>query len=91
MKILKAKLHQLELQKREEEKSKLRGEFHEAAWGNQIRSYVMQPYQLVKDHRTKHETAQVDDVLNGELLPFMESYLRWNVEGRPNRASSDDE
>jgi peptide chain release factor 2 len=91
MKILKAKLHQLELQKREEEKSKLRGEFHEAAWGNQIRSYVMQPYRLVKDHRTKHETAQVDDVLNGELLPFMESYLRWNAEGRPKRVSNDEE
>lgn len=85
MKILKAKLFQIELQKRQTEKAKLRGEYHEAAWGNQIRSYVLQPYRLVKDHRTKHETAQVDDVLNGDLLPFMDSYLRWNKEGRPKR------
>lgn len=91
MKILKAKLHLLELQKREAEKAKLRGEFHEAAWGNQIRSFVLQPYRLVKDHRTKHESAQVDDVLNGQLLPFMESYLRWNAEGRPKRVTGKDE
>ncbi len=91
MKILKAKLHLLEMQKREAEKAKLRGEFHEAAWGNQIRSYVLQPYRLVKDHRTKHETAQVDAVLNGQLLPFMEAYLRWVKEGRPRTVGKNDE
>ncbi len=90
MKILKAKLHQLELQKRADEKSKLRGEYHEAAWGNQIRSYVLQPYRMVKDHRTKQETSQVDQVLNGDLLPFMEAYLRWVKAGRPKVAGSDD-
>lgn len=83
MKILKAKLHQLSLAKRAEEKSQLRGEYHEAAWGNQIRSYVLQPYRMVKDHRTKQETSQVDQVLNGDLLPFMEAYLRWIKAGRP--------
>lgn len=81
MKILQAKLNALELQKRAEEKAKLRGEYHEAAWGNQIRSYVMQPYRLVKDHRTKHETSQVDEVLDGNLLPFMEAYLQWKKSG----------
>ncbi len=83
MKILYAKLLQLEIEKKAAEKAKLRGEYHEAAWGNQIRSYVMQPYRLVKDHRTKHETSQVDAVLNGDLMPFMDAYLRWVKAGRP--------
>lgn len=90
MKILRAKLNQIEIDKRAEEKSKLRGEYHEAAWGNQIRSYVLQPYRMVKDHRTKQETSQVDDVLNGQLLPFMEAYLRWNAAGRPRIAAEED-
>lgn len=81
MKILQAKLNALEIKKRAEEKAKLRGEYHEAAWGNQIRSYVMQPYRLVKDHRTKHETSQVDQVLDGDLTPFMEAYLQWKKAG----------
>lgn len=91
MKILAAKLHHLELQKREAEKQKLRGEYHEAAWGNQIRSYVLQPYRMVKDHRTKHETSQVEQVLNGDLLPFMDAYLRWVKAGRPKITSTDNE
>lgn len=90
MKILQAKLHHLEMQKQADEKSKLRGEYHEAAWGNQIRSYVLQPYQMVKDHRTKHETGQVDDVLNGEILPFIEAFLRWDKAGRPRIESGED-
>lgn len=90
MKILKAKLFQLELEKRAAEKAKLRGEYHEAAWGNQIRSYVLQPYRLVKDHRTKQETSQVDEVLNGKLLPFMDAYLRWDKAGRPRVSGGDD-
>lgn len=90
MKILKAKLHQLDLQKLADEKAELRGEYHEAAWGNQIRSYVLQPYRMVKDHRTKQETSQVDDVLNGDLLPFMEAFLRWNKAGRPRIEGTED-
>ncbi len=91
MKILTAKLQHLELQKRAAEKAKLRGEYHEAAWGNQIRSYVLQPYRLVKDHRTKHETSQVEDVLNGLLTGFIEAYLRWDKAGRPRVAGEDDQ
>lgn len=91
MKILIAKLQHLEMQKRAAEKAKLRGEYHEAAWGNQIRSYVLQPYRMVKDHRTKHETSQVEDVLNGQLTGFIEAYLRWDKAGRPRVAGEDDQ
>ncbi len=91
MKILKAKLHQLDLEKRADEKAKLRGEYHEAAWGNQIRSYVLQPYRMVKDHRTKQETSQVDAVLGGDLLAFMDAYLRWVKAGRPKRISGNED
>jgi peptide chain release factor 2 len=77
MKILKAKLHQEYLKEKEEEKRKLRGEQKSAEWGSQIRSYVLHPYKLVKDHRTKHETAQAEEVLGGNLAGFMESYLRY--------------
>lgn len=91
MKILIAKLQHLEMQKRADEKAKLRGEYHEAAWGNQIRSYVLQPYRLVKDHRTKQETSQVDDVLSGDLTAFIEAYLRWDRAGRPKISGADDQ
>jgi peptide chain release factor 2 len=77
MKILKSKLFQIEEEKRTAEELKMRGEAQKAEWGKQIRSYVLQPYQMVKDHRTQHETAQVRDVLDGDLVPFMEAYLRW--------------
>lgn len=90
MKILKAKLHQIEIDRLAAEKAQLRGEYHEAAWGNQIRSYVLQPYRMVKDHRTKQETSQVDDVLAGDLLAFMDAYLRWNKAGRPRVIGADD-
>jgi peptide chain release factor 2 len=76
LKILKARLHQLSLAKQEEEKQLLRGEYTEAAWGNQIRSYVLQPYKLVKDHRTKFESRDPQKVLDGALDPFVEAWLR---------------
>ena len=76
MKILKAKLHKKYLEELEEEKRKLRGESVAAEWGSQIRSYVLHPYKMVKDHRTKHETAQAEKVLEGDLNEFMESYLK---------------
>lgn len=79
MKILKSKLHKITLEKQQEEKQKLRGEYQSAEWGSQIRSYVLQPYQMVKDHRTKYEESNPDAVLNGEFDGFIESYLRWNV------------
>ncbi len=77
MRYLKAKLHQRSMSQREEERQELRGEYHEAAWGNQIRSYVLNPYKMVKDHRTNYETDQVQDVLDGQLLPFIEEYIKW--------------
>ena len=76
MKILRARLHQLNLAEQTKEKEKLRGEYHEAAWGNQIRSYVIHPYKLVKDHRSDFETADPNAVLDGKLEPFAEAFLK---------------
>jgi peptide chain release factor 2 len=76
MKILTAKLHQKYLEEKEKEKERLRGEQVSAEWGSQIRSYVIHPYKMVKDHRTKFETSNVDDVFAGNLRGFMESYLK---------------
>ena len=80
LKILKSKLFKLEEEKKEKQELKLRGEAQKAEWGKQIRSYVLQPYKMVKDHRTKYEIQDVDAVLNGELEGFMESYLRYKHE-----------
>jgi len=76
MKILKSKLHQLQLKARDEKKLELRGDYQSAEWGNQIRSYVLHPYKMVKDHRTEHETSDAQGVLDGDLEPFMEAYLK---------------
>ena len=73
---LQSKLQQYYEAEAEEEKQKLRGEYTEAAWGNQARSYVLHPYKMVKDHRTGEETDKVDVVLDGEIMPFVEAYLR---------------
>jgi len=75
LKILKARLYDLELKKREEEKRKKDAEKKEIAWGSQIRSYVLHPYKLVKDLRTGYETSNAEGVLDGDLMPFIESYL----------------
>jgi peptide chain release factor 2 len=79
MNVLKAKLYMLEQQKRDAEMAKLYSKKGEIAWGNQIRSYVLQPYRMVKDHRTDFQTGNVDAVLDGELDGFIESYLRHRV------------
>jgi peptide chain release factor 2 len=76
MKLLQARLSRLEEQKREEELSKLYSEKGEIAFGSQIRSYVLQPYQMIKDHRTDAETGRVDAVLDGDIDMFIEAYLR---------------
>jgi peptide chain release factor 2 len=76
MKVLKARLLERELQRQREERRKLRGEYREAAWGNQIRSYVLHPYNLVKDHRTNTETSNTQAVLDGDIDLFVEAFLR---------------
>jgi len=76
MRVLRARLLQLEEEKRREEIAELKGEHVDAGWGNQIRSYVLHPYQMIKDHRTNHETGNVQAVLDGRLDGFMETYLR---------------
>jgi len=76
LKILKAKLFKLEEEKKDKEEKKMRGEAQKAEWGKQVRSYVMQPYQMVKDHRTDYETSDIQKVLDGDLDGFMEAYLR---------------
>jgi peptide chain release factor 2 len=82
MKMLKSKLYMLEQQKRDAELAKLYSDKGEIAWGNQIRSYVLQPYQMVKDHRTNLQTGNVDAVLNGDLDDFIESYLRYRAKNK---------
>jgi peptide chain release factor 2 len=79
MKLLRAKLLDMELRKKEEEIAALRGERRDIAWGNQIRSYVFQPYSLVKDHRTGVEAGNVQAVMDGELDQFITAYLKKKV------------
>lgn len=79
MQMLKAKLYMLKKEANAEKLSDIRGEITEIGWGNQIRSYVMQPYTMVKDHRTNAETGNVDAVLDGALDLFMNEYLKWNA------------
>jgi peptide chain release factor 2 len=76
MKVLKARLLEREMKRRSEEQSQLRGEHVSAGWGNQIRSYVLHPYQLIKDHRSGYETPNTESVLDGEIDPILEAYLK---------------
>lgn len=79
LRVLRARLYEMELRKQEEEMARLRGERVDMGWGNQIRSYVLHPYQMVKDHRTDEETGNALGVLEGDLDRFIEAYLRANV------------
>lgn len=79
MQMLKAKLYLLKQQENEEKLSGIRGEVKEIGWGNQIRSYVLQPYTMVKDHRTNEESGNVDAVLDGNIDPFINAYLKWSA------------
>jgi len=76
MRILHARLLELEMVKRDEEKARLKGKHVAAGWGNQIRSYVLHPYKMVRDHRTDYQTSNPDAVLDGELDDFITAYLR---------------
>jgi peptide chain release factor 2 len=75
MKVLRARLYNLEKQKRAEKKQEMQDTQKDIAWGSQIRSYTLQPYRMIKDHRTKHEEGNVDAVLDGDLDRFVEAYL----------------
>jgi peptide chain release factor 2 len=77
MTLLKARLAELARQQQRDQIDEIRGEQTEAGWGRQLRSYVMQPYQLVKDLRTEHEIGNIQGVLDGGLRPFVEAYLHW--------------
>jgi peptide chain release factor 2 len=79
LKVLRARLYELEERKRQEELAELKGDHIDAGWGNQIRSYILHPYQMVKDHRTNFETGNPTSVLDGDLTDFMEAYLRSRV------------
>jgi peptide chain release factor 2 len=79
MRVLRSRLLAIKQQEQEEQLAELRGEYTKAEWGSQIRSYVMHPYQMVKDHRTGFETGNIQSVLDGKIDNFIEAYLRSNL------------
>ncbi len=91
MSILKSKLYEYYRQKKEEENSKFNGEKKDISWGNQIRSYVFQPYTMVKDHRTKCESGNIQAVMDGDIDQFMDAYLVAKWKGLPMDADGGDE
>jgi peptide chain release factor 2 len=91
MKVLKARLYDLERQKQQDRLSQIGGAKKDIAFGSQIRSYVLQPYQMIKDHRTKYQEGQVDKVLNGDIEPFITTYLMQKASGTLGQPSADDE
>ena len=90
MQMLKAKLYLLKQQENAEKVSGIRGEVKEIGWGNQIRSYVLQPYTMVKDHRTGAETGNVDSVLDGNIDLFINAYLKWITLGESSGDTDSD-
>lgn len=82
MRVLRARLFEIKMQEQAEQIAELRGEYTKAEWGSQIRSYVLHPYQMVKDHRTNYEVGNAQGVLNGALDGFIEAYLRAKVAGK---------
>lgn len=90
MQMLKAKLYLLKQEENAAQAAGIRGEVTDIGWGNQIRSYVMQPYTMVKDHRTGVESGNVDAVMDGNIDPFINGYLKWQSLGCPKNMDSDD-
>ena len=90
MQMLKAKLYLLKQEENAANAAGIRGEVTDIGWGNQIRSYVMQPYTMVKDHRTGVESGNVDAVMDGNIDPFINGYLKWQSLGCPKNMDSDD-
>ena len=91
MQMLKAKLYMLKQQEQAAKAAGIRGDIKEIGWGSQIRSYVLQPYTMVKDHRTGEETGNVDAVLDGGIDPFISAYLKWMSLGCPDKNAAADE
>src|SRR5476649_2771978 len=91
MRMLKARLYEIELDKKRSAVEKHYGEMGDIAWGHQIRSYVFMPYQLVKDLRTGEQTSQIQNVMDGDLDSFMEAYLGWLAAGKPPRVKAGDD
>ncbi len=89
MKVLRARLYELELRKRAEEQAKKEGAKLDIGWGSQIRSYVLQPYRMVKDHRTGETVGDADAVLDGAIDPFLEAFLRGKIAGPEDRDAAD--
>ncbi len=91
MKILKSRLYDLELEKRRKEQQAIEDSKMDIAWGSQIRSYVLHPYKLVKDHRNGFSSSQAESVLDGDLDDFMKAYLQWkSLGGKPTESGADD-
>ena len=91
MKVLKAKLYDLKQKEQQDRLSQIGGTKRDIAFGSQIRSYVLQPYQMIKDHRTKYTEGQVDRVLNGDLDPFIKTYLMQKSSGTLGQPSVDED
>jgi peptide chain release factor 2 len=91
MKVLKARLYDLKLKEQQDKLSQIGGTKKDIAFGSQIRSYVLQPYQMIKDHRTKYQEGQVEKVLNGDLDAFIKTYLMQKASGTLGQPSADEE
>jgi peptide chain release factor 2 len=91
MKVLKAKLYDLKQKEQQDKLSQIGGTKKDIAFGSQIRSYVLQPYQMIKDHRTKYQEGQVDKVLNGDIDAFIKTYLMQKATGTLGQAAADDD
>ena len=91
MKVLKARLYDLKLKEQQAELERISGEKKDIAFGNQIRSYVLHPYQMVKDHRTKEQVGDVNRILDGDLDQFIQAYLKKKASGTLSMAVADDD